>query len=123
MKVITRYAIPALLIVWGLFLLPEFPSAFRLVNRSDLPGVYISLAMLPLLIPAGIGAIASPKWGGTALAIVGALGVLGLLLQPSFYHAPVYIGLGPTMYLIALIDGLVLLRMFKRRPVTVFEER
>ena len=114
MRGILRFVVPAIISLYSLVLLPELRSGFRFVNPGDLPGVYISLAALPLLLPAGLFAIISPKMGGVMLAIAGWLGVLGILLTPSFLTKPFYVGLGPAMFLIAMADGLLIWWFEKR---------
>jgi hypothetical protein len=115
MKGIVRFVAPIILALWGLALLPELRSGFRLVNRDDLPGVYMCLAMIPLLIPSALLAATNPRWGSMALATVGVLGVDGALLTPTFFRQPINVGLGPMMFLIAAADGIYLSRTFPLR--------
>jgi hypothetical protein len=113
-----RFLIPAGLALFSLFLLPALPSGFRFVNHEDLPGVYLSLCMLPLLIPAAVFTMLKPRFGGPSLAVVGGLGVAGKLLSPSTFRTPFYVGLGPFMYLLALASGVIIawrLRVTNRR--------
>ena len=101
-----------MLVLWGWVLLPELRSGFRFGN--DVLGVHLSLAMIQLLIPAGLLAIVKPSWGGAALALVGALGVLGTCSTPGFFHKPIYVGLGSLMFLASCFDGIVLCFLARR---------
>jgi hypothetical protein len=40
------------------------------------------------------------------LAVIGGLGLLGKIASPSTFRGPVFLGLGPLMYLLAFADGL-----------------
>ncbi len=115
MALVFRFLIPIALTLFSLFLMPGISSAFRFMNHDDVPGIYLSLCMLPLLIPAALLTIFRPKFGGPSLAIVGALGVMGKLLSPSTFHFPYYIGLGPFMYLLALASGIIVARQHRVR--------
>lgn len=107
MALVFRFLIPLGLTLSSLFLLPGLSSAFRFMNHEDMPGTYLTLCMLPLLIPAALLTILKPKLGGPSLVVAGALGVMGKLMSPSTFHSPYYIGLGPFMFLIALASGIV----------------
>src|SRR5580704_7389759 len=108
-----RFLIPAVLALFSFFLLPYLPSGFRFVNHEDVPGIYLSLCMLPLLIPAAIFTMFKPRLGGPSLAVVGGLGVAGKLLSPSTFRTPFYLGLGPFMYFLALASGVIIAWRFR----------
>ncbi|NYF50416.1 hypothetical protein HDF12_000781 [Edaphobacter lichenicola] len=116
MILLFRFLIPATIALYSLFLMPGISFGFHHVNQTDLPGVYLSLAMVPLLLPAALLTLITPRWGSLALATVGGLGILGVLLTPSFFSSPFYVGLGPAMFLLALADGSAL-HWFKTRKV------
>lgn len=107
MALVFRFLIPVGLTLFSLFLLPGISGAFRFMNHEDMPGIYLTLCLPPLLIPASLLTIFKPKFGGPSLAVVGALGVMGKLLSPSTFHSPYYIGLGPFMFLLALASGII----------------
>lgn len=112
MILLVRLLIPTVITLYSLFVMPGIGSGFRHVSQTDLPGVYLSLAMVPLLLPSAVLALITPRWGSLALVIVGALGILGVLSTPSFFSPPFHVGLGPAMFLLAVADGSAL-RWFK----------
>ncbi len=116
MVLVPRFLVPAVIGLYSLLVMPGIGSGFAHANHADLPGVYLSLAMTPMLLPSAVLASITPRWGSLALATVGALGMLGVLLTPSFFAPPFYMGLGPIMFLIAAADGLAL-RFNTRRVV------
>ncbi|MGA1984602.1 MAG: hypothetical protein ABSG84_19320 [Acidobacteriaceae bacterium] len=103
-----RFLVPAVLTIYSVFQMPQFRGGLSPFNYTDLSGVSLSLAMIPLLCPAALLALITPRWGGLGLAAVGVLGVVGVALTPTLFSWPFSVGVGPVMLLVAAADGLVL---------------
>jgi hypothetical protein len=96
-----RFLIPALLALFSLVFSRDVLFGIRHLNSEDLPGAYLSLGMLPLLLPSALVTMVKPRWGAPMLAVIGGLGLLGKIASPSTFRGPVFVGLGPLMYLVA----------------------
>ena len=108
MKALLRFVVPAAIAIYSVFLMPQFRDGLSPFNHADLSGVWLSLAMIPLLCPAALLAAITPRWGGLGLAVVGALGVVGVVMTPTFLAQPFNVGIGPVIFVVAAVDGFAL---------------
>ena len=114
--IVLRIVVPVLLALFSLVVSSDVPFALRHLNQGELPGAYLSLSMLPLLLPSALVTMVKPGWGAPMLAVIGGLGLLGKIAIPGTFRAPIYVGLGPLMYLLAFADGLALAWWLRRHP-------
>ena len=73
----------------------DVPFGIRHLRSEDLPGAYLSLGMLPLLLPSALVTMVRPRWGAPMLAVIGGLGLLGKVASLGTFRGPVFVGLGP----------------------------